>query len=160
MLKRLSSLKIAYTLCLVNESNFPITHTMMFVILIVSVKWCLYDGIPFNKIPMGWLVMSKTFSTICVLFWTCFAWKKMQNIVVTTVQVIGLNAVPKVLKDLNLSVAVSIFAPSTSTWSAGAFLLLKRSYLGSHNNIFQTFSCTKHSYRNPLQNLSIFLIRW
>ena len=30
--------KIVYTTYLVNESNFPITHTMMLVILKVSVK--------------------------------------------------------------------------------------------------------------------------
>ena len=31
--KRLSSPKIVYTLCLVNEGNLPIAHTMMFVIV-------------------------------------------------------------------------------------------------------------------------------
>ena len=31
--KRLASPKIVYTVCLVNEGNLPITHTMMFVIL-------------------------------------------------------------------------------------------------------------------------------
>ena len=36
--KRLSSPKIVYTICLVNEDNFSITHIMMLVILKVSVK--------------------------------------------------------------------------------------------------------------------------
>ena len=36
--KRLCSPKIVYSICLVNEGNFPITHTMMFVIFKVIVK--------------------------------------------------------------------------------------------------------------------------
>ena len=85
--KRLSSPKIVYTLCLVNKSNFPITHTMMFVILKVSMKWRLFDRIPFNEIPMGSLIIvksrSETFCTTYVLFRTCFAWKEVHNIIGT-----------------------------------------------------------------------------
>ena len=79
--KRISSPKIFYTICLANEGNFPTTLSIMFVIYKVSMKWCLFDSIPLNEIPMSWLVIvasrSKTFSTTCVLFWTCFAWKKI-----------------------------------------------------------------------------------
>ena len=58
--KRLSSPKIVHTICLINEGNFPITYTVMFVIFKMSVKWCLFDGIPFNETPMGWLVIVKS----------------------------------------------------------------------------------------------------
>ena len=165
--KRLSSPKIVCTLCLVNESNFPITYIMMLVILKVSVKWYFFNGIPFNETPMGWLLIVKsrleTFITNCVLFWTSFAWKKMHNIVGTTAQVIRLNAISslgtersKCFSSYNM---FAYFAPSTSTWSARAFFLFKRCYLRSPKNIFQTFSSSKANYRNPLKNLSMFPVR-
>ena len=91
--KRLSSPKIVHTICLINEGNFPITYTMMFVIFKMSVKWRLFDGIPFNKIPMGWLVIvksrSKTFSTPCVLFRAYFAWKKNTTLLERQFQLLG-----------------------------------------------------------------------
>ena len=109
--KRLSSPKIVYTLCFFNEGNFSIPHTMMFVILKVSVKWRLFDGIPFNEIPMGGLIIvksrSKTFRTTFVLFRTCFAWKKIHNIVGTTVQSGLIQYSLWVLKDLNVSVVTT-----------------------------------------------------
>ena len=146
--KRLFSPKIVSTICLVNKSNFSITHIMMFVILKLSVKWHLLDGISFNKILMGWLIIvksrSKTFSTTRVLFRTCFTWKKIHNIAGTTVQVIRLNATfsfgterSKCFGSHNM---FAYFGPSTSTWSATAFLLFKRCYFCSHKNVFQTFS--------------------
>ena len=136
----------------------------MFVILKVIVKWLLLDGIPFNEIPMGWLVIvkprSETFSITCKLFGTCFACKKIHNIVGTTVQVIGLNAIfsfgterSKCFSSHNM---FAYFAPSTATWSARAFLLFNRCYFCSHKNIFQTFSSSKPNYRNLLKNLSMF----
>ena len=51
--KRLSSPNIIYTIYLVNKGNFPITYTIMFVILKVRVKWRLFDDIPLNEITMG-----------------------------------------------------------------------------------------------------------
>ena len=44
--KRPFSPNIVYTICLVNERYFLISHTMMFVILKVSMKWNLFDGTP------------------------------------------------------------------------------------------------------------------
>ena len=131
--KRLSSSKIVYILCLVNKSNFQITHTMMFAIFKVSEKWRLFDGIPFNEIPMSWLITvksrSETFCTTCVLFRTCFAWKKVHNIVGTTVQIIVLYAIfslgTKRSKFFSSHKMFAYFAPSTSSWSARAFLLFK-----------------------------------
>ena len=95
--RRLSSAKIVYTICLINEGDFPVTDAMS-VIFKVSVKWLLpLKGIPFNETPMGWFVIvksrSKTFSTTCVLFSGCFAWKWIHNIAGTTVQVIWFNAI-------------------------------------------------------------------
>ena len=121
---------------------------MMFAILNVSVKWSLFDGISFNEVPMGCLVIVKsrlkTFSTTCVLLWTCFAWKKIHNTVGTTVQVIRVNATSSLgterSKCFGSHNIFAYFAPSSSTWSARAFLLLKRCYLRCHKNTFQTFS--------------------
>ena len=62
---------IIYTLCLVNESNFPITHTMMFLILKVSVKLGLFDGIPFNEAPMDWLTIVKSRSETFCIYYLC-----------------------------------------------------------------------------------------
>ena len=160
--KRLSSPKIVYILSLVNGSNFPITHTM-FAILKGSTKRDLFDGIPFNEIPMSWLVIvksrSETVSTTCVLFWTCFAWKK---IVALLEQLSGLMQYYLwVLKNLNVSVAITClhnFTPSTPRQSARAFLLFERSYLHSPKNIFQTFSSAKINYRNPPKNPSMFSV--
>ena len=124
--KRLSSPKIVHTICLINEGNFPITYTMMFVIFKMSMKWRLFDGIPFNETPMGWLVIvksrSKTFSTTCVLFRACFSWKKIRNIAGTTVQVIGLNTIFSLCtersKCFSSNNMFAYFTPSTSAWSA------------------------------------------
>ena len=112
--KRPSYSKIVYIICLINEGNFSFTHTMIFVILKVSAIWRLFDGILFNEIPMGWLVIfksrSKTFSITCVLF--CFEHvlheKKIHKNAGTTVQVIELNAILPllVLKDLNVLAVV------------------------------------------------------
>ena len=144
--------KIVYTIYLVNEGNFPITHTMMLVILKVSVKWCLFDCIPFNEMLVGWLVIvesrSKSFSTTRVLFWTCFTWKKIHNIFGTAVQIIGPNAIftlgterSKFFSGHNM---FTYFAPSTSTWCAtGAiFDLTEMSFnnLALLNRIIGTFS--------------------
>ena len=109
---------------LINEGNFSITHTMMFLILNVSVNWRLFDDILFYEIPMGWLVIVepwlKAFSTTCVLFWSCFACKKVHNISGTTGQVIVLNTIlslgtgkSKCFSSHNI---IAYFAPSTSTW--------------------------------------------
>ena len=149
--KRLSSPKIVYILSLVNESNFSITHTM-FVILKVTIKRGLFDAIPFNEISMSWLVIvksrSETFSTTCVLFWTCFAWKEIVALLLE--QRFKLSGLMQcylwVLKNLNVSVAITYlhnFTPSTPTQSARAFLLFERFYLHSHRDIFQTFSSAK-----------------
>ena len=119
--------------------------TMMFFILKVSVKSRLFDGIPINEIPIGWLLVVeswlKTFSTTCVMFWTWFAWKKIHSIVGMTVQVLVLNIIfslgterSKCFSSHNM---FACFAPSTSTWSATAFFLFKRCYVRSHKNIFQ-----------------------
>ena len=92
-----------------------IINTMMFAILRVSVKWRLFGGNPVNASHMTWLIIvksrSRTFSTACVLFWVCFAWKKMiHNIAGTTVQVIRLNEYSLcVMKDLNFSVITTCF---------------------------------------------------
>ena len=90
--KRLCSPKIVYTICLVNEGNLPIT--VMFVILKVSMKWCLFDSILFNEIPMGWLLAvesrSKTFNTTCVLFWSLFAWKSHGTLLERYFKLLGL----------------------------------------------------------------------
>ena len=51
--KRVSSPKIVYTINLISKGNFPITHTLMFAILKVSMKQRLSDGIPLNETPMG-----------------------------------------------------------------------------------------------------------
>ena len=63
----------------------------------VSVKWGLSDGIPFNEILMGWIVIveskSKTFSTTCVLFWIWFSRKMVHKIAWIRVQVIELDAI-------------------------------------------------------------------
>ena len=116
--KRLSSPKIVHTICLINEGNFPITYTMMFVIFKMSVKWRLFDGIPFNETPMGWLAIvksrSKTFSTTCVFFRACFALKKIHNIAGTYLEhcwkLSGLIQYSFcVLKDLNVSVVTIMF---------------------------------------------------
>ena len=57
---------------------------MIFFILKVNVKWRLFDGIPFNEIPLGWLIIAKsrseTFRTTCVLFRRCFGWKKITTL--------------------------------------------------------------------------------
>ena len=52
--KRLFSPNIVYTICLVNEGYFLISHTMMFVILKVSRKETCLMVLP-NEIPMSWL---------------------------------------------------------------------------------------------------------
>ena len=160
--KRLSSPKIVHTICLINEGNFPITYTM-FVIFKMCVKWRLFDGIPFNEIPMGCLLIvksrSETFRTICVLLRTCFAWKKIHNIVGTTVQIIGLNAIlplgTKRSKCFSSNILFAYFEPSTSPWSARGFLLFKRCNHRSQKNIFQTFSPT---FQCSLSMESVFQI--
>ena len=165
--KRVYSPKIVHTIYLINEGSFPITYTMTFVIFKMSVKWHLFDGIPFNDTPMGWLVIvksrSKTFSTTCVLFRACFSWKKIHNIAGTTVQVIGLNTIFSLCtersKCFSSNNMFAYFAPSTSAWSATAFLLFKGCYLRSHKNIFQTFCSSKPNYRNLLKDLSMFSVR-
>ena len=160
--QRLSSPEIVYTICEVNECNFPIIHTIMFVILKVSMKRRLLDGIWFHEIPVGWLVIaesrSKTFSTTCLLFWVFFAWKKIHNIAGTTAQVIGLNAIfplgserSKCFSSYNM---FAYFAPSTSTWPATAFLFFKRCYFRSHKNVFQTLIIGIFS-----NNLPMFSVR-
>ena len=155
LLKRLPSPKIVHTICLINEGNLPNTYTM-FVIFKMSVKWCLFDGIPFNETPMGWLVIVKSrlkiFGTACVLFQAC-----MQ------IQIIGLNTIfsfcTERSKCFSSNNMFAYFAPGTSTWSATAFLLFKGCYLRSHKNIFQTFCSSKPKYRNILKDLSMFSVR-
>ena len=115
---------------------------------------------------MGWLVIVKsrlkTFSTTCVLFQACSAWKKIDNIAGTTVQIIGLNAIfplcTKRSKCFNSNNMFAYFAPITSAWSATAFLLFKPCYLRPHKNIFQTFCSSKLNYRNLLKDLSMFSV--
>ena len=107
--KRLSSRKIVYTICLFNKDNFPITHTVMFVILKVSMKWLLFDSVPFNKAPKSWLVIvesrSKVFSATCLLFWAFFVWKKCTTLLQQQFKLSGLMQYCLwVLKDLNVSV--------------------------------------------------------
>ena len=129
----------------------PITHTTIFVIFKISMKWCLLDSIPFNETPMGWLVIvksrSKFFSITSVLFRACSAWKKMHNITGTTVQIIGLNTIFSLCtercKCFSSNKMFAYFAPSTSSGSATASLLFKGRYLHSHKNIFQTFCSSK-----------------
>ena len=140
---------------------------MIFVIFKMSVKWALFDSIPFNGTPMGWLVIvkwrSKTFSTTCVLIQACFVWKKIHNIAGMTVQIIGLNTIFALCtersKCFSSNNMFAYFAPSTSAWSATAFLLFKRCYLHSHKNIFQTFCSSKPNYRKLLKDLSMFSVR-
>ena len=129
----------------------PITHTTIFVIFKMSMKWCLLDGIPFNETPMGWLVIVKSrsniFSITSVLFRACSAWKKMHNIAGTTVQIIRLNTIFSLCtercKRFSSNKMFAYFAPSTSSGSAAASLLFKECYLHSHKNIFQTFCSSK-----------------
>ena len=163
--KRLSSPKIVYIFALVNESNFLITHTM-FDILKVSIKRDLFDVIPFNEIPMTWLVIvksrSETFSNTCVLLRTCFGWKKIFALLEQQFKLSSLMQYYLwVLKNLYVLVAITSlhnFTPSTLTQCARAFLLFERFYLHSHKHIFQTFSSSKINYRNPLKNLSIYSV--
>ena len=110
--QRLSSPEIVYTICEVNECNFPIIHTIMFVILKVSMKRRLFDGIWFHEIPMGWLVIvesrSKTFSTTCLLFWAFFAWKKITTLLERQLKLSGLMQYSLwVVKDLNVLVVTT-----------------------------------------------------
>ena len=115
----------------------------MFVILKVTVKWRMFDGIPFYEIRLGWLLIvesrSITFSVTCVLFWAFLAWKKIHNIAGTTV--IGLNGIFSVgterYKCFSSHKMFAYFAPSNSIWSTTAFLLFKKCYFPSHKNVFQ-----------------------
>ena len=105
----LSSPKIIYTACLINGGNFSIFHTQMPVILKVSVKWCLFDGILFNKTPMGRLVAVKSrlksFSATCVSFSGCFAWKKKHTFTLLHL----IQYFVWVRKDLNVPEVTSCF---------------------------------------------------
>ena len=120
----LSSPKIIYTACLINGGNFSIFHTQMPVILKVSVKWCLFDGILFNKTPMGRLVAVKSrlksFSATCVSFSGCFAWKKK-----TYIHLITLNTIFRLgterSKCSRSYIMFPYFAPSNSAWSTKIF---------------------------------------
>ena len=71
--------QILYTICLINEDNFPITYATKPVIFKVSRN--LFDGYFFSGNHAGWFVItkswSKVFGTTCVLFIECFAWKKV-----------------------------------------------------------------------------------
>ena len=162
--KRFSSCKFIYTICLVNVGNFLITHTMIFVILKKRMKWCLFDGIPFIENSMGWLVIVesrwKTFSTTCVLFWRCFAWKKIYNMTRTTIQVIDLNAIfsfgterSKCFGSYNM---LAYFAPTTPSWFTTALFLFERCYFHFRKKLFQAFSSSKLNYRNLFENLALF----
>ena len=128
---------------------------MMFVILKVSVKLRLFNGILFNEIPMSSLVIvefrSKTFSTTCVLFLTCFVWKKIQQFKLLSLMQYSLW----LLKDLNVSVVttclhISHLAPPHDLlqpffFSRGAtFTLTRMSFklLALLNPIVETFSKT------------------
>ena len=112
---------------------------------------------------MGWLVIvksrSKTFSTSCVLFCACFAWKKIHSIAGTTVQVTELNAIFPVGTEKEISKCFSshnrfaYFAPSTFPWPTTASLL----FLSSQKSVFQTFISSKLNYRNLLKNHPCFL---
>ena len=84
------------------------------------IPWCLSSSkwawnhvcsTVFNETPMGWLVIvksrAKTFSTPCVLFRACFAWKKIHNIA-AAIKLSGLIQYSLgVLKDLNVSVVTT-----------------------------------------------------
>ena len=89
--KMLSSPKIVYSICLVNEGNFSITHTMMFVIFKVIVKWRLFDDIPFYEIHMGWLVIFESRSKFPVLPVYCFEHALHEKKIRNTVSVIKQN---------------------------------------------------------------------
>ena len=84
-----------------------------FILCLSSSKWAWYDACStvFNETPMGWLAIlkyrAKTFSTPCVLFRACFAWKKIHNIA-GTIKLSGLIQYSLcVLKDLNVSVVTT-----------------------------------------------------
>ena len=108
--KRLSSPQIFYIICLVNEGNFPITHTMLLVFLKVSAIWWLFDGIPFYEILLGWLVIYENYIENYIenfqyypsIALSMLAWKKIHTIPGTAVQVIGINAIFSLFKDLNI----------------------------------------------------------
>ena len=128
--------------------TFPITHTMMFAILKMSVKWRLFDGIPFNETPMSWFVIvksrSKNVNSIYVFFWVCFKWKKIHIITGTTIQVIWLNAIFFwTLKDLNVSTCLHIFYLLPLHDLQQPFFFFKRCFISSHCNVFQHFSSSK-----------------
>ena len=117
----------------------------MFAILKVSKKWRFFDRILFNEIPMGWLIIvkskSESFSTTYALFWTCLPWKRIHNIVGTTVQVIWLNVIfsldTKRSKCFSSLYMFGYFAPSTSAWSVRAFFFSKGT----------TFALTRISFK-------------
>ena len=118
--KRLFSPMIFRNICLINEGNSTITYTMMFVIFKISVKWRLFDGIPFNETPMGWLVIakfrSKTQYYLCIVSSTLCM--KKDTLLQQWFKLSGLIEYSFcVLKDLNVSVVTTFFAyfaPSTS----------------------------------------------
>ena len=92
-----------------------------------------------------------------------------------TVQIIGLHPIfflcTERSKCFGSNNMFAYFAPSTSAWSATAFLLFKGCYLRSHKNIFQifallnpiigtfskTFPCSLTGVNNKCISESIFL---
>ena len=165
-LKKLSSPNIVYTMCLINEDDFSITHIMI-VILKVSVKWRLFDVFPLMKFLWARLYLlnldRKLLVLTCILFWICFAWQKIRNIAGTAVQVIWLNAIFSMdterSKCFGIHYMFAYFARRTSTWSVTTFLLFKRWYFYSHKNVFQIFSSSKPNYSNFLKNILMFSVR-
>ena len=104
--KRLSSPKILCIICFINEGNFPVTHIMVLIVLKVTVKWLLFDCIPFHETPTHWFVIVKSRLNLSLLPVYCLehVWhgngyttlleQQLNNIVGTTVQattVVGLN---------------------------------------------------------------------
>ena len=74
----------------------------------MSMKWHLFDGIPFNEIPVIVKSRSETFRTTCVLFRTCFAWKRYTTLLEWQFKLSGLMQYSLwVLKGVNVSVVTT-----------------------------------------------------
>ena len=110
--KRLSSPKILCIICFINEGNFPVTHIMVLIVLKVTVKWLLFDCIPFHETPTHWFVIVKSRLNLSLLPVYCLKHVWHGNGYTTLLEqqfkLLGLmKNCHRVLEDLNVSVVTT-----------------------------------------------------